>query len=564
MKFVPRDPNTGYLDANLWIPKNRVNIEGVKNALSFSIQEHGEEGTLFLYKEAPNHIITPREFWAEQPLDFEIVDCRPQHYEEVHIKSRIQLDMKDSSKTVQRESVQKLLDARGGVLQLACGIGKTVIAIETMSRLHVPCIIAVDTTILFEQWKAEILKHLCINEDQIGLYQGKNNDWQKPIVLATYQTLSQRADKLPEEFRRYFGAFFGDEGHHGNAPLFSRCANLFYGRRYFLTATPFREDGMHVICALHIGPVLHKDLTQELKPNIVFKWTGFELNLNNPDVVADTHDSTGELHLGKLSSHFGQWMERLHYIVDMAKTLQAQGRKILVLSNSVAELVNLYHVWNGRTDPMFHEIPIPTCEELGERPHDSPTTLDPTRQGKLLGRVRELQAAYNISNDEAEKDKIARARDRYQEQLRGHYIAIKMIAEMNKRQKQYILSLLTAPSDAGIMTQHAGVKNRSEAIKRQVTFAITKYGREGLDAPALDTVITCEPISSQNNIQQFMGRVLRVRPGKQAPLVIFLEDNIGLIIGMCRKVRNHLKYWPAEDGGPYKFSMEGYPRQIRP
>ena len=97
----------------------------------------------------------------------------------------------------------------------------------------------------------------------------------------------------------------------------------------------------------------------------------------------------------------------------------------------------------------------------------------------------------------------------------------------------------------------------------EMLFAITKYGREGLDAPDLDTVITCEPISSKNNIQQFMGRVLRVRPGKKSPMVIFLEDNIGIIIGMCRKIRNLLKEWPVEDGGPYRFVMEDYPRQIR-
>ena len=84
-----------------------------------------------------------------------------------------------------------------------------------------------------------------------------------------------------------------------------------------------------------------------------------------------------------------------------------------------------------------------------------------------------------------------------------------------------------------------------------------KYGREGLDSKALDTVIVLEPQKQKEWIQQVMGRALRLYSGKREPLLIIFEDDVGILIGMCNKLRSHLRQWPTDEGGPYRFENIG-------
>jgi len=56
-----------------------------------------------------------------------------------------------------------------------------------------------------------------------------------------------------------------------------------------------------------------------------------------------------------------------------------------------------------------------------------------------------------------------------------------------------------------------------------------------------------------------MGRIQRDCKGKQRVLVLFMEDKIGLMIGMCSKLRTHLQNWPLDQGGPYEYDLIGHP-----
>ena len=565
MRIVRRDPYTGYLDSMLWVPKRSVNVEALKRALTFEISGRGAKVTILqLWQETPDHLLVPREFWRYNEKLFEVVDCRPRTFQRVNITSHIRLDHKldggqlvPTGKSVQREALDAMLQARGGILQLSCGSGKTLIALELIARLGVPAIVVMDNTTLIGQWRDEIQRHLPGTE--VGLVEGSHFDWQKPIVLATFQTLSQRAYVLPEEFRRWFGVAIWDEGHHVGAPTFARTADMFYGRRYALTATPRRADGMHVVYDMHIGPVLYKDLTQDLRPRIQFEWTGFELDTNDPVVVNATHSSAGEIHLGMLARWFGSYRPRLEYIVNRVRQLRADGRKILVLSTSVDELVNLMAVWNG-AQTLYSDIPLPTPQELD--PSGDP------RDWEWKSRV--TRPNWSVTSDE---DKLYRRLIKKPALTTNESSKLRVIQylkdverEMQKRQKQYLQQLLrdSEQSDAGLMIYDVKRDDRRRAIhEKPVTFSIMKYGREGLDSKALDTVVILEPQGQKEWIQQVMGRALRLYSGKKEPLIIFLEDAVGIVIGLCNKLRYHLRNWPVEEGGPYQFEMTGNrPRRI--
>jgi superfamily II DNA or RNA helicase len=549
----------------LWVPKRSVNVEALKRALTFEISGRGAKVTILqLWQETPDHLLVPREFWRYNEKLFEVVDCRPRIFQRVNITSHIRLDHKldggqlvPTGRSVQREALDAMLQARGGILQLSCGSGKTLIALELIARLGVPAIVVMDNTTLIGQWRDEIQRHLPGTD--VGLVEGSHFDWQKPIVLATFQTLSQRAYVLPEEFRRWFGVAIWDEGHHVGAPTFARTADMFYGRRYALTATPRRADGMHVVYDMHIGPVLYKDLTQDLRPRIQFEWTGFELDTNDPVVVNATHSSAGEIHLGMLARWFGSYRPRLEYIVNRVRQLRADGRKILVLSTSIDELVNLMAVWNG-AQTLYSDIPLPTPQELD--PSGDP------RDWEWKSRV--TRPNWSVTSDE---DKLYRRLIKKPALTTNESSKLRVIQylkdverEMQKRQKQYLQQLLrdSEQSDAGLMIYDVKRDDRRRAIhEKPVTFSIMKYGREGLDSKALDTVVILEPQGQKEWIQQVMGRALRLYSGKKEPLIIFLEDAVGIVIGLCNKLRYHLRNWPVEEGGPYQFEMTGNrPRRI--
>lgn len=563
-----RKADRAYLDANLWIPKSAINVEGVKRALTFTYFE-GQGRTekyLYMYRETKNHLQVPREFWNPNDFGFEVVDCRPQKYTKTKVRSRIHLDHRSvgtglvpTGQSHQREAKQALLSSRGGILQLACGKGKTVVALDVIATAQVPALIIVDNTQLLKQWQESIEMFLEV-PGGVGLIQADVFDWKKSVVLATYHTLAARADTMPQKVREWFGTIIWDEAHHVNAPTFSKTADLFYGRRFGLTATPKRDDGLHVIHEFHIGEILYRDLTQDLKPKIYFHWTGLEPDFTDQKVVQQTHAINGELNINKLAGYYGRWPARLQLITNrIAKRVQ-EGRKVLVLSLSVDELVNLLTIWNGKKDlyPKFTDL---TAADVGETL--DPLFLDPEEHEKLSTRLERIERDLKAT-PQGRRAELLLIRNEIDEQLKRHAVGKKIEKVVRQRQAEYRQSLLAMPSNAGLMIHKVDADERMRMLReRDVTFAIMKYGKEGLDEKSLDTVIACEPMSSRAVLQQVMGRIQRAKDGKKEPIFDIFEDPVGPMIGMCKKMRQHLRKWPVDEGGPYEYEFVGYPNSAR-
>jgi superfamily II DNA or RNA helicase len=557
MQVVRRDPDKGYLDSLFWIPKSQVNVDGAKAALSFQFFEDRTTRHLFLWKETPSHLLVPREFWDPKDCDFPTVDCRPRSYTPTNVTSRITLDFKDPSKTTQRDALAALLDARGGILQLGCGKGKTVIFLELIARMRVPTLIVVDNTQLMQQWQDAIAQFLDV-PDGVGLIQADVFDWKHSVVLATYTTLANHADTMDEEIRRWFGLIGWDEGHHMAAPTWARGADLFYGKRILLTATPERSDGYNVIYDFHVGRVIFKDLTQDLKPDFYFLWTGMKLRVEDPIVRTQVHDKNGELHIGKIASYFATWRERLEKVLTEVRAAVSEGRRIIVLSKSVDELINLLALWNGVED-LYTDIPWPSPEEVGEKlSPEELTTKEMKKLGKALAVARDKLKGVGVNP--ARRELLRNQCESIEIRLKQHEVFRKVRALRDKRQRDYLKALLAMPGNAGLMIRKVSPKERTIMLRsKQVMFAIAKYGREGLDEERLDTIIASMPVSDRNALQQLMGRIQRKKAGKKRVVCVFLEDDIGLLIAMCRNIRRHLRDWPAEDGGPYSYTNIGHP-----
>jgi superfamily II DNA or RNA helicase len=571
MQIVRRDPDKAYLDTWLWVPRGLINVTATQSALSFVFEDYsGNKEILCLWKEHKHHLLVPRYFWNPSSIPCEVVDCRPRTYPHIEFKSRILLDhrvtdidkrpvLMPTGDDVQRRSLAALQTAMGGVLQLACGKGKTVVALQHIACSAVPAIIAVDNTNLLWQWDREINTFLDV-PGGIGYLMQGHNTWKRGIVLATYHTLANRADEMPEEVRRWFGNIYFDEGHHVSAPVFSKTVDLIYGNRYALTATPERADGWHVICDFHVGPVLHKDLRQSMKARILFKWTGLELELTNPTVYAAVIDVNKEVHASKVSTYFGQWRERMWLMMQDCIDAIAVSRKVLLLSNSVNEVINLMTMWTrGPHAALYTDVPVPIPHEVGETL--TPLALDDQEARTLKKRIVTLWGWANGAP--AQQQKFERAQYEARDLMlkwQMYLVYKKILAELRRRQKQFLKDLLAEPSTAGVMTYGVPPKIRQGFLdERPVVFAITKYGKEGLDCPELDTVLVSSLFSQRNSLQQLMGRPTRPKAGKK-PIVGFYVDNVGHCIGMSQKLQKHLREWPHEESGPFDYELIGYPK----
>jgi superfamily II DNA or RNA helicase len=563
MQLIQRDPNKAYLGTWMAVPKSFVNVTAVKKALTFVLYSKYSiyPQTLELWRETKDHLWFPRAYWKIEDLPFHVVDCRPRTFPQTKVTSRIKLDHRRDSaglsptgRTLQQDSIDALLSAEGGVLQLACGSGKTCIALELCARLKVPAIIVVDNTHLIEQWGEEIARHLDV-PDGVGLIKAGKMDWEKDIVLATYQTLASRADDLPFEVCSHFGVSIWDEGHHLAAHTFAKSADLFFGRRYILSATPQREDGLTVVYTFHVGKVLLKDLSQELKPDVYFRYTPF--TINEADHSAPVRDKTGELHYRMVAIHLGRNRARLQALLADVNLALKNGRKVLVLSESRDEIINLWAMWSyGANAELYSDIPIPTPQEVGESLQPLLLTVSRTAIEGKLKRIEEKLQAKNVT--ESKKATLNLTKHLLERGLEQDRVARKIEKELKKRRKLFFQKYLKGDSIGGLMVFDVPPKKRAWFLAhKSVTFAIAKYGREGLDCRELDTILITIPFSSKNSMQQLMGRVLRVLHGKRSPTLMIYEDAVGMFHGMCTKLRKLLRAWPPDEGGPFDYHVIG-------
>lgn len=98
--------------------------------------------------------------------------------------------------------------------------------------------------------------------------------------------------------------------------------------------------------------------------------------------------------------------------------------------------------------------------------------------------------------------------------------------------------------DVSSKSLHVGAMNqeeRAEALRCQVVFATQQLAKEGLDRPAFDTLFILSPFGGEGRLRQTIGRILRTLDGKKEPRVLIFEDvQIGIMRGLCRKMRRHL------------------------
>jgi superfamily II DNA or RNA helicase len=321
-----------YVDNFAWLPINKVNARALRSALAYG--DAPSEAKI-----VGDHVRVPRKFLPASKLERigEVVRASPTF--QTHT-----ITAKTTLRDHQHEPLQSMVESGGGILNLGCGYGKTVIALNFIATKKVKSAVILGNTSLITQWKEEAVKHLDVPSKSIGVVRGSKWEWEdRDIVLISLSTLCRRAKdgRIPEGFCESFGVVIYDECHHLSAPQFSKTCPLFFGERHGLTATPNREDGLEQVFLNHLGKVHFSRVEQDLIPNCYFVHSDtsadarMEEDLLTPKSDRVILDKVGEIHYRKLCSWVGSVDERNRRICMLAVAAASSGRKTLCLTHSV-------------------------------------------------------------------------------------------------------------------------------------------------------------------------------------------------------------------------------------
>ncbi len=195
-----------------------------------------------------------------------------------------------------------------GVVVLACGAGKTIVAMTAMSMVQTKTLILATNQAAVAQWHRELLDKTNLRPDQVGMYTGDLKEI-RPVTVATYQILTWRRTKTAEfEHLHLFedqdwGLVIYDEVHLLPAPVFGATATLQGRRRLGLTATLVREDGREGDVFALVGPKRYDLPWQTLQEQgFIADTRCLEVRVPFPPAALSRYDKAAEIDKFRIAS----------------------------------------------------------------------------------------------------------------------------------------------------------------------------------------------------------------------------------------------------------------------
>ena len=207
-----------------------------------------------IFRESTQKLYVPR-YYGENKFG------KPQ---ETHLTSGndINLEFKGQLRDYQENIIQKYMESiqnntGGGLLEIPCGRGKTVMALKIISLLSKKVLIIVHKSFLLNQWIERIEEFL--PQARVGKIQGQICDIEdKDIVIGMLQSLSMK--EYPYELFSSFGLTVVDEVHHIAAEVFVRSLfKIVTPYVLGLSATMQRKDGLSKVFKMFLGNIIYKE-----------------------------------------------------------------------------------------------------------------------------------------------------------------------------------------------------------------------------------------------------------------------------------------------------------------
>ena len=323
--------------ASTWVPRSLIPYpEPLIQSGTFYGEARGATITIQLVEERGDFLVMPRHLATAALPRFTGRSRLVSHiqWDEVYYEDHV--TPRDPR---QERAWAALSQARCGILSIACGGGKTTLACKKIAQQRVPALIIVNSEMLMEQWIDAAKQFLHLEDCDIGVVRGPTAQWDRPFVVGMIQTMAQRVEDIPTSARQRFGIVVFDEVHHLSAPQFSQVADVFYGMRLGLSATPGRSDKLEGVYFAHLGPLFYVDTETELPSDVFFKAMSTEA-----PPKSRIFSWNGDLQIANLYGYLAEDLERNRLIAIDAADAAAAGRKVLVLSHGIDHTEELARV----------------------------------------------------------------------------------------------------------------------------------------------------------------------------------------------------------------------------
>ena len=227
----------------------------------------------------------------------------------------------------------------GGLLEIPCGRGKTVMALKIASELGLKTLVIVHKTFLADQW-IERIKQFIPNA-RIGRIQGQTIDIDdKDIVIGMLQSLSMK--DYPYTFFSDFGVTIVDEVHHIAAEVFVRSLFQIVTKYVLgLSATMQRKDGLTKVFKMFLGEIIYKEKAKE-NSNVnvrIYDYITEDEEFNETKV-----DFRGNTAYSSMMTKLCNFNPRREFVVKIVKDLMEENpdQQIMILGHYKNLLTYLY------------------------------------------------------------------------------------------------------------------------------------------------------------------------------------------------------------------------------
>jgi superfamily II DNA or RNA helicase len=173
------------------------------------------------------------------------------------IQLQFQGDLRDYQHHIVNIYKKSAVTVGGGLLEIPCGRGKTVIALKIIAELKKKTLVIVHKGFLLNQWIERIEQFL--PGAKVGRIQGQLIDIEgKDIVIGMLQSLSMK--EYPETLFDSFGLTIVDECHHISSEVFCRSLQKIMTQYTLgLSATMQRKDGLTKVFKMFLGEIVYSE-----------------------------------------------------------------------------------------------------------------------------------------------------------------------------------------------------------------------------------------------------------------------------------------------------------------
>ena len=280
----------------------------------FDVYRLREDGSVLVPKKWAEERI---ESMADSVVDYGVI-CTS---ERLSFQGRL---LNGTQRAASEACVTSLREDGCGVLSMATGMGKTVVALHACCELRVKTLVIVHKQCLLSQWAERVQQF--VPEASVGkIQQGTIDVEDRDIVVGMLQSIAMRDYDM--DIFHDIGMVIFDEVHAVPTAVLSRaliklCVPYMLG----LSATPERRDGLSRIIHWFIGPIIFERCLEGRSDVVVHA-------VHYHPKIALSRNRQGACNMATITSKLCSMASRNELIVTTVRGLVSEGHRVIVLSD---------------------------------------------------------------------------------------------------------------------------------------------------------------------------------------------------------------------------------------